>query len=159
MPKVLVIHRNYRVKGGEDFFLTQTLQPALNRLGIRHDVVVLAPLFSKKSSLLSDLLELVCMFLGLERLRPSYFKISHELKKPDLSHVLFNNFIPTVSLALPARAKELGLKTLWWAHNARLTCANGLLYDGQAPCHDCLLKGSRYSFFYDCQRNPMQSFI
>ena len=71
------------------------------------------------------------MILGLEKMRPSFAKVKKILNDDHYTHIIFNNFIPTVSLALPELCKKKSVITLYWVHNARLSCANGLLYNGR----------------------------
>ncbi|MDZ4677731.1 MAG: glycosyltransferase family 4 protein [Oligoflexia bacterium] len=151
MKQVLIIHREYRHRGGEDVFLDEILIPQLKKLNIDHKVILLPSL--------KNPLEFLFMVLGLEKLRPSYQKVKNETRSKDFSHVLFNNFIPTVSFALPGFFKAQNIKTLMWVHNARLSCANGLLFNGQTPCHRCLTTGSRWDFLQNCHQNLMQSFL
>lgn len=154
-----MIHRKYRVKGGEDVFLHEALIPTLAKLKASHTLEELPPLFSDRKLILSDVLELLFMTVGLERWRPSYKYLRNKMNSGGFTHVLFNNFIPTISLALPKAAKELGIKTFAFIHNARLSCANGLNFNGHEACTRCLDFGSRYSLFFNCQRNWFQSLL
>ena len=131
---VLIIHRDYQLRGGEEAFLETVLIPALRDLPVEFTVLRVPALFSGKSRL-KDVIELFLMAIGLERLRPSYLLIrravSRHLASAKLTHCIFNNFIPTLSLALPAFMKRQGMKTYWWVHNQRLSCANGVRFNGK----------------------------
>lgn len=161
-PKVLVIHRDYRLRGGEDVFLEKHLLPALKELSIPFELVRFHSLFCDSkpgASKLRDAVELILMALGWERLRPSYFSVRNVLEKGEFSHCFFNGFIPTVSLGLPGLMKDQGIQTLWWVHNQRLACANGLNFNGKEACHRCFEKGSRWAFFQKCHPSRIQSLI
>ncbi len=155
--RLLIVHRRYRHLGGEDVFISQSLLPALKRVGAEHTYLELPALFSV--GFLSSFLELFFMSLGLEKLRPSYHQIKRTLGQSKFTHVLFNNLAPTISLDAPALCQATGLKTLWWLHNARISCANGLLYNGQTACHQCLSVGSRKNVLFNCQKNMLQSLL
>jgi glycosyltransferase involved in cell wall biosynthesis len=160
--RVLVIHRNYQLRGGEEAFLESVLTPALEELPLRFSVLRLSALFAGGWNL-RDGLELVCMVLGLERLRPSYFAVKRALTRGTTSgkftHCIFNNFIPTVSLALPRLMKQKGMKTFWWVHNQRVTCANGVRFNGKASCHRCFEQGSRFAAIQKCHPSRAQSVL
>lgn len=154
MKKVLIIHRYYRHKGGEDFFLEKSLIPALEQIGAPFEVLTYTPL---GSNFLTDLLETLFMVLGFEKLRPSYFRVHRELKKGSYDVVMLNNWIPTLSLAIPELIKKKGLKVYSWVHNSRISCANGLKFDGKASCHRCWEKGSHWAAIKNCHQSRAQS--
>ncbi len=156
--KVLLIHRAYRNRGGEDAFLDDILKPALSVAGLEYETLLLPPL-GGMSSMAANLLEIFGMFFGFEGLRPSFRTCLGVLERGGFSHVLFNNCLPTVSLKVFSAARSRGLRTFMWVHNFRLDCANGLHFDGKNICHQCLNAGSRWSFFQNCQRSWIQSFI
>jgi glycosyltransferase involved in cell wall biosynthesis len=151
MKKILVIHRNYRNKGGEDFFLENSLIPALKACP-EFDVRILRwePLGA---------IEAFFMALGLEFLRPSFFRVWKALRIFKADHVIFNNFIPTISLKAPWLAKSYGAKTWAWVHNSRLLCANGLTFNGRERCEKCFIKGSRFDLYQNCHKNIFQSLV
>ncbi len=155
---LLIVHRNYRHKGGEDFFLENALLPALDKLQIPYILFRLPALFSQ--DLVESLAEISFMALGLETWRPSYFRLKKIIRQnPHLSHALLNNCVPTVSLKTAMACKKKGLKPLMWVHNARAYCANGLLFNGKTPCNKCVTQGSRQAFLQNCYQNSVQSFI
>jgi len=129
--RVLAIHRKYRHKGGEDFFIADFLLPALGLSKCRYDALKFGPLFSNFVYFFQDVLEVICMGLGLEFFRPSLKAIRRRIEAYKPTHVIFNNFIPTLSLNAPALAKAHGAKTIYWIHNSRLYCANGLSFNGK----------------------------
>lgn len=156
--QLLIVHREYRLRGGEDVFLDRVLVPALMSLGVTPHVVRLPALFSSGFSF-SDALEVLFMALGLERWRPSYWQIKRAARKSGVTHVMFNNFIPTVSLSLPHWFKTQNAKVFLWVHNARFSCANGLLFTGHQKCHRCFTNGSRWAFLQKCHSSWGQSFL
>jgi glycosyltransferase involved in cell wall biosynthesis len=106
------------------------------------------------------MIEFLFMGLGIEKLRPSYFIVKKILRKKQYSHVLLNNFFPTLSLSILDTAKQQNSKILLWLHNARHSCANGLLFNGRGQnCHQCLEKTSWKAFFYNCYHSWAQSFL
>ncbi|MCC6276284.1 MAG: glycosyltransferase family 4 protein [Oligoflexia bacterium] len=157
MTRVLVIHRRYRHRGGEDVFLDSTLLPALRQLQIKFDVMDFASL--NPFVRMVDALEVLFMALGIERLRPSFQKVKRVVDSERYSHVIFNNFIPTISLDLPQFCQTKEIKVVSWVHNARLICANGLVFDRKSECFDCWTKGSHRSFFKNCQHGWVQSLL
>ncbi len=154
--KILIVHRQYRNSGGEDAFLEEILKPAMDASGLEFDCLILPPL---SPSTLKNCLEISGMVLGFERLRPSLKSCLGLLKADQFTHVIFNNYLPTISLQMPQLTKAYGLKTLMWVHNFRLDCANGLHFDGKSSCNRCLNSGSRWAFFLNCQKNWIQSLI
>jgi hypothetical protein len=160
--RVLVLHRNYQLRGGEEVFLETVLIPALEELPIQFTVLRLPALFSGQSRL-RDWIELVCMALGLERARPSYVAVKRALAgaatNGEFTHCIFNNFIPTLSLALPSLMKRKGMRTFWWVHNQRLSCANGVRFNGRESCHRCFDKGSRFAAIQKCHPTRAQSLL
>src|SRR5690242_5640904 len=127
--KLLVVHRRYGLRGGEDLFLDEILVPALREIKMPFEVWELPQMFSR-GHILASLWEVLLMALGFERLRPSYFQGQKLLQRNSFTDVLFNNFVPTVSLALPKLAAQRKIKCSWWLHNMRISCANGLTFDG-----------------------------
>jgi glycosyltransferase involved in cell wall biosynthesis len=160
-PTVLIVHRDYQLRGGEETFLEAVLTPALQDLPVQFTVLRLPALFSGKR--LRDLWEFGCMVAGLERLRPSYFAakraVARGLSGGQFTHCIFNNFIPTLSLALPRLMRRKGIKTFWWVHNQRLTCANGVRFNGKESCHRCFESGSRFAAIQKCHASRLQSVV
>jgi glycosyltransferase involved in cell wall biosynthesis len=160
--KILVVHRDYQLRGGEEAFLEAVLTPALRELPVQFSVLRLPALFSAGSRL-RDLIELAFMAVGLERLRPSYFAVkrvlSREAPPGNFTHCIFNNFIPTLSLALPDLMKRRGIKTFAWVHNQRLSCANGLRFNGNESCHLCFERGSRFAVVRKCHPTYVRSLL
>jgi glycosyltransferase involved in cell wall biosynthesis len=160
--KILVLHRDYQLRGGEEAFLEAVLTPALKELPVQFSVLRLPALFSGRSRL-RDLIELGLMVVGLERLRPSYFAVkralSREASRGAFTHCIFNNFIPTLSLALPELMKRKGIKTFSWVHNQRLSCANGLRFNGKVSCHLCFERGSRFAILQKCHVTRVRSLL
>jgi glycosyltransferase involved in cell wall biosynthesis len=156
--KLLVIHREYRIRGGEDVFLDEILIPTLSDLKL--DFIVLKlPKFFASGINFSDVIEILFMALGLEFFRPSYFKIRKILREGNFDRIILNNFLPVVSLGILSFAKKKNMRTFLWVHNSRIFCANGLLFNGKVECHKCLQKGSRWSLRQNCQGQWIQSFI
>ncbi len=153
--KVLIVHRAYRLRGGEDSFLETLLAPTLKKMGADAEVEILPPL--TKSPL--DLIEIFFMLLGLEKLRPSYWRVRRRLNKSAFTHIMLNNFVPTLSLSIPALAQKKGLKVFWWIHNARVYCANGLAFNGKSTCHDCVTVSSFRCGTQNCYQNKWQSWL
>ncbi|MBK9292987.1 MAG: glycosyltransferase [Oligoflexia bacterium] len=152
MNKILVIHRYYKHRGGEDVFLDEVLIPTLKELPSTHiELCTFRPL--------TNLIEILFMFLGLEKLRPSYFKVKNILKNNKFESVILNNFIPTLSLEIPKLSRAHGAKVFSWVHNSRIICANGLSFDGKNECYDCLLNSSMSSFKKNCQKNILKSML
>jgi hypothetical protein len=152
--KILIVHRDYRARGGEEAFLENILEPALKRLNLPFKTFRLPALFSENS--LRDFLEIIFMTLGFEKLRPSYKAVMKAVESEKATDVLFNNFAPVISLDLPSSLKSRDIQTLWWLHNSRFDCANGIHFNGHQKCKRCLYNGSRWSFIYDCQKNFFQ---
>lgn len=156
--QLLIVHREYRLRGGEDVFLDRVLVPALTNLGITPHIERLPALFASGFSFI-DALEVLFMTLGLERCRPSYWRVKRTARKLGVTHVMFNNFIPTVSLALPYWFKTQSTQVFLWVHNARFSCANGLLFTGSERCHRCFTHGSRWAFLQKCHGSWLQSLL
>jgi glycosyltransferase involved in cell wall biosynthesis len=161
--KILVIHRDYRNRGGEDVFLDEILLPSFKSISFVNPSLTVELLrfgalrFNAFS--FSDFFEILFMKLGLEKWRPSYRRALKFIKAGGYSHLILNNFAPTVSLAIPALAQKHNVKILWWLHNSRIWCANGLMFNGRASCSRCLTHGSRWAFFQNCHSNILQSLI
>jgi len=153
--KVLIIHRQYRIRGGEDSFLDEILKPALKASAIDFECLTLPPLLSS----MTDLVEVFGMITGLEKFRPSFWRCMSKIVNEKFTHVILNNCIPTISLSLPKEIRKKNLKTLTWVHNFRLDCANGLRFNGKEFCTLCLDKGSHWSIIQNCQRNFFQSLL
>lgn len=156
MARVMVVHRNYRLRGGEDAFLEEQLLPTLARLG--HETVLLR--FPALGSFLRNptaFLEVLLMVVGAERLRPSFkaFKSLFERTRPSI--VILNNFIPTVSLAIPEETRRQKIRSIAWSHNARLICANGLTFDGAQACTACIDSGSAAILNKACFDSKLQA--
>lgn len=157
MARVMVVHRDYRLRGGEDSFLDEQLLPTLSHLG--HEIVLLRFPTLAPLSRLSAILEVFFMLLGAEKFRPSFrqFKRMFERTRPNV--VILNNFMPTVSLAIPKEVRRGNSRSIAWSHNARLICANGLTFDGKRPCTACLDIGSGSIFGKSCFESRLQSII
>lgn len=156
---LLILHRNYTQRGGEDLFLEETFLPALAANGIAYECLTFDALFARSAGRLSDLVELLGMVLGWERLRPSYWRIRRVIREKIPRALVFNNFIPTLSLAAPAFARARGIPVFTWVHNGRLSCANGLFYDGHAECYRCFSDGSHAVLTRDCFSSRTQKLI
>ena len=156
---VVVIHRSYRVRGGEDTFLFDVLIPQLMAVNVSFEIVGLPALFSRPQYRFLDFLEVLFMTLGLEKLRPSYLEVTARSKRQKPTHVIFNNVLPTVSLGLPAYFRKNKIKTFLWIHNSRLQCANGLNFNNKTECHRCVTKGSRWALVQKCLPTFKQSLL
>jgi glycosyltransferase involved in cell wall biosynthesis len=154
VKRVLVVHRRYRVRGGEDVFFDRILVPSLRRLGVEHHVLEYSPLNTSK-----DAAEIAFMAAGIETARPSARIFKQEFQNQKFSHVIFNNFVPTLSLELPQIAKQHGARTFAWVHNFRSFCANGLIFNGESTCRRCLEKGSHWALVQNCNSSRVQSAI
>jgi glycosyltransferase involved in cell wall biosynthesis len=148
---LLLVHRDYRHRGGEEVFLEDHLIPGLNAIGVSYRLVRL-PALSE-----SDRVELAMMALGVERMRPTLREIGDALAAGSYRAVLFNNFIPTVSLAAPELCRQHGLRVFHWAHNSRLSCANGVSFDGNEACAACFEHGSRSVLARSCFPSKAQA--
>jgi glycosyltransferase involved in cell wall biosynthesis len=156
--KILLIHRAYRNRGGEDAFLDDILTPALGVAELEFELLLLPPL-GFRSGLLSSIAEIFGMMTGFEGLRPSLRHCLARASQGGFTHVILNNCIPTISLRLPRELRKQNIKTIAWVHNFRLDCANGFRFTGRNFCRRCLDDGSRWSLIQNCQRNFIQSFI
>ena len=94
-----------------------------------------------------DFFEIFGMMTGFEKIRPSFGACVSAFERGGFSHVLFNNFLPTISLKVAFAARARGLRTFMWVHNFRLDCANGLHFDGKNICHQCLNSWEPLVFF------------
>lgn len=158
MNKILIIHRYYRHRGGEDVFLDHILLPSLQRGGIAYDILKFEAFFTK-GTFLESVFEMLFMVLGLETLRPSYAKVKKQLTMAQYSSVLLNNFIPSISLAVPQEVRARKIKLSAWVHNFRALCANGLLFNGKVDCNKCVTAGSIHAFLQNCNHNHLQSLL
>jgi len=157
--KILVVHRFYTLRGGEDVFIEQTLLPALKLSKVDHEFLFFDAIFKNKKNFFLDIIEVFFMILGFERLRPSFFKFKKALTRSKATHVMLNNVIPTLSLDIPLHCKKLNISTSLWVHNGRLSCANGLFFDGKKECYDCFNKSSFFIFKKNCFNNFFQKFF
>jgi len=114
-PRLMVVHRGYRVRGGEDVFFQKILIPQLIATGISFEIVAFPALFSKKEFWVIDTIETFLMGLGIEKWRPSFLEVWRRVAKSKPTHVIFNNFVPTISLEAAALCRAQGALVLAWA--------------------------------------------
>jgi glycosyltransferase involved in cell wall biosynthesis len=130
--KILSIHNNYQIRGGEDES-RQAEEQLLREMG--HEVEV----YEEHNDRVSDLTP-INLALRTIWSRESYQIVQQKLTQStyDLIHV--QNFFPLISPSIYYAAKARKIPVIQTLRNYRLLCPNALFFrDGQV-CEDCLGK-------------------
>lgn len=132
--KILIIHNNYSVKGGEESVVEQQRELFTSRgdsvhMYIRSYDEIKSWKMGKIRSLLTSL-----------RNRKAVRDIEEIVIREGIEVAFIHNLYPIISPAILPRLKRLGVKIIFFAHNYRVICPTGLFFDGKERCERC---GSR----------------
>ncbi len=143
--RILSIHNNYQVRGGEDES-TQAEANLLREQG--HEVDSYEEHNDRIASFNSAHLAFKTIWS-----QESYQIVQEKLKKfpTDIVHV--QNFFPLISPSVYYAARSAGVPVVQTLRNYRLICPNGLFFRQGNVCEDCLGKTIPYpGFVHACYR-------
>lgn len=136
LPRVLVVHNRYQIRGGEDAVVDAEVE-LLRRAGAEVELA------SVSNDAIQGALARVRVALSVSDSSFGARWLAAEIERfrPELIHV--HNFFPLLSPAIYGVAQAARIPLVQTLHNYRLTCANGLLMRAGRPCQDCV-SGSPY---------------
>jgi len=149
--KVMQVHNRYRLRGGEDAVVDNTLE-GLRRHG--HDAV----LFSKDSDDIPDGLrgKLKATFGAVWSTSARAEMVAAlEGEKPDVIHV--HNVYPLLSPSVLAAAQSMAIPVVMTCHNYRLSCPIGVHFQGGAICERCRGGHEYWCLIQNCRDNRLES--
>ncbi|MCQ5363560.1 glycosyltransferase family 4 protein [Anoxybacillus salavatliensis] len=145
--KILLIHNQYKQKGGEDVVfkaessLLKEKGHTVYEYKISNDNLKTESLFDK-------------IKVGINTIWSvkSYREIKKLIKEiqPDVVHI--HNTFPQLSPSIYWAVKSLNIPVVQTLHNYRLTCANGLLYRNSKICEECVKRGKYSALKHKCYR-------
>ncbi|PIK74093.1 glycosyl transferase family 1 [Methylobacterium frigidaeris] len=145
MPRVLVAHNRYQVRGGEDAAVARDIA-ALERAGCAVEAVFLdnaaiasGPARLRAAAAATHAPE------GIARVMVAARRFA-----PDVVHI--HNFFPLLSPGIHAAARAAGCATVQTLHNYRLICANAFLMREGAPCELCVTGSPYRAVRFACYR-------
>ncbi|GJD64506.1 glycosyltransferase [Methylobacterium frigidaeris] len=145
LPRVLVAHNRYQVRGGEDAAVARDIA-ALERAGCAVEAVFLdnaaiasGPARLRAAAAATHAPE------GIARVMVAARRFA-----PDVVHI--HNFFPLLSPGIHAAARAAGCATVQTLHNYRLICANAFLMREGAPCELCVTGSPYRAVRFACYR-------
>ena len=144
--RVLIVHNQYRIRGGEDVVVERE-----SRLLEESDVVVGHHL--RKSTEIQGLLDQARTALFLSFSERECRSLQHKIRefRPDIVHV--HNYFPLLTPAVFTACERERVPVVHTLHNFRIFCANGLLLRGGKNCALCLERHSPWpGVRYGCYR-------
>ncbi|MCU0431133.1 MAG: glycosyltransferase family 4 protein [Cytophagaceae bacterium] len=134
--KVLLLHNQYKISGGEDVQTMEELR-LLKAHGISCD------LFTVHNDEVETMhpLRLAANTIWSSRY---YRKVYEMVKQGGYDVVHIQNFFPLLSPSIIYAIKKAGAKVVLTAHNYRLICPNALLFVDNQVCHSCVSKTLPY---------------
>lgn len=143
--KILVLHNEYRIRGGEDVMVDREVALLKSR---GNEVIT--------HKITNHSIKGIPQKLGAA-LNCSYSVRSKEMvnrllkeHRPDLCHV--HNFFPLLTPSVYDACRENSVPVVQTLHNYRLFCANGLFLRDKRPCELCLHGSVLNSVKYACYR-------
>jgi len=134
--KILMVHNEYRYKGGEDFVVQNEFNLLKNN-GIDVDLytennfsLVKKRMFSKGLSNIAKIIE---------------------SKKYDIIH--FHNLFHNLGYPFVKFCVNKNIPIIQTIHNYRYFCINGLFHDGESICNKCLSSGVKSGVIKNCYKN------
>lgn len=153
--KVLIVHNQYQLAGGEDtvaenegnllrenghevFYYTRTNKEIERMNPMQKAVAGLGTLFSWKA----------------------YREISKLIIDHGIQIVHVHNTVPLVSPSVYYAAKKHGCKVVQSIHNMRMLCPTGMMVRNESICEECVTKGLRCAVRHGCYRgSKLQSLL
>ncbi len=142
--RILQLHNHYRQAGGEDA-VVETEADLLRSAG--HEVRTFAtanPVEGPRA--LGRLLVAPWNPAAAARVR----RLAMDLQ-PDIAHL--HNTWYSLTPAVPAALRNLGIPVVMTLHNYRLVCAAATLFRDGSPCTDCVVSHPWHAVAHRCYRN------
>jgi glycosyltransferase involved in cell wall biosynthesis len=143
--KILSIHNNYQIRGGEDES-RQAEEQLLREMGHEIDV------YEEHNDRISNL-NPVNLALRTIWSQESYKIIEQKLAVSNYDLIHVQNFFPLISPSVYYAAKARGIPVVQTLRNYRLLCPNALFFRDGRVCEDCLGKPIPYpGVLHGCYR-------
>ncbi|MFP4501128.1 MAG: glycosyltransferase [Candidatus Hydrogenedentota bacterium] len=149
--RVLQVHNRYRLRGGEETVVENTLD-MLNRRGVA------ATLFDKASADVGGGLTAKVRAVFSAIYAPSSRKEMHRLlerEQPDIVHV--HNLYPLISPSVLAACREAGVPAVMTVHNYRLICPIAVHFRDGRICTECASGREWNCAVHNCRGNRIES--
>ena len=146
--KVLVVHNQYRQRGGEDaVFEAETRLLASAGMSVSTYVV--------NNDMIEGLSEQIRTSLETPYSRRAYESLTAKIvdERPDIVHV--HNFFPLLTPSVFDACRDAGVPVVFTLHNFRVTCASAMLLRDGHPCTLCVNGSPYWSVAYRCYRNSI----
>lgn len=137
LPRVLIVHNRYQVRGGEDTVVEREAA-ALARAGCTVETLF----FSNDD--IQGPLDRLRAAVEAPHARRGIGRVVEAVRRfrPDVVHA--HNTFPLVSPGIHAAVRAEGAATVQTLHNFRVACAGAILMRDSKPCETCVT-GSAYS--------------
>jgi len=139
--KILFIHNQYQVRGGEDSVLENEIKLLQNN---GHEV----KLYSVSNHSIRSIFDKIKVFINVNYSNEQKARISNFIKeyKPDIVHV--HNFFPQITPSVFYACSENNIPVVNTLHNFRLICPSALLMHNN-KIYENSLKSNAYSTIFD----------
>jgi glycosyltransferase involved in cell wall biosynthesis len=130
--RVLKVHNNYQIRGGEDETSDSETQ-LLENMG--HEVEIYANHNDRVAAMNLASLALTTIWSS-----EAYTQVQEILKRQTYDAIHVHNFFPLMSPSIYYAAKDAGVPVVQTLHNYRFLCPNALFFRNGQVCEDCLGK-------------------
>ena len=146
--KILQVHNNYQLPGGEDVVVKNEYD-----LLTKNNNIVIQYLRKNKEIGSYSALQRGKLLFDTSYSKKTYSEVSEIIKKdkPDICHV--HNILPLVSPSVYYACKDLNVKVIQSLHNYRLLCTNPSLFREEKICEECIGKSVYHSLKYGCYKH------
>ncbi|MFM6127961.1 MAG: hypothetical protein ACKPBV_04330, partial [Sphaerospermopsis kisseleviana] len=143
--RVLILHNDYRIRGGEEY-LVQAVADTLRARGA--EVVEFRKQHVPGAA--------TAFFSGLRN--PSAIgEVRSLISAVKPTHAFVENLYPTISPAVLGPIRKAGVPVVMNVQNFRLACPNGLHYSHSEICTRCLGGREYWCVLRNCERSMLKS--
>ena len=143
MNKILFLHTNYRIFGGEDVAVNNEIEYLSNHYNVRS-------LFFNNSNKI-NLNDLNTFLFQTDVIAKTALNKEIDISYPDIAYV--HNIWFRGSLSLISTLLKKNIKVVLKLHNFRFDCANALHFRDNNICHDCTPGNRLPGIKYKCYEN------
>ena len=148
---IVQVHNNYRVRGGEDVVVMETVRLLRDR-GVR-----VRTLIRNSTDLPGGAYGRLRAFVsGIYS--PGAYRVMSGLIREELPSVVhIHNLYPLISPAILLACRRQGIPVVMTCHNGRLFCPVGLFSQNNQPCSQCVGGREYHCILNNCRNNFFES--